>query len=140
MSSMTTLGPEALLRGFEPDFELTLAPRIPEAEFLSRVERMRRAATVAGHDALLVHADGAARYTTTNNYVQYACNWGREGLLVIPTDTDRVSSSYPFSTTRRSCRRPGRRSAWSRSGRSVHSVESTLGGPATPHSGLWTRA
>jgi len=86
---MTTLGPEALLRGFEPDFELTLAPRIPEAEFLSRVERMRRAATVAGHDALLVHADGAARYTTTNNYVQYACNWGREGLLVIPTDTDR---------------------------------------------------
>jgi Xaa-Pro aminopeptidase len=44
---------------------------------------------VAGHDALLVHADGAPRYTTTNNYLRYACNWEREGVLIIPTDGDR---------------------------------------------------
>ena len=86
---MSSHGPEALLHGFEPDFAFTPAPRIADSEFAARIERVRREATVAGHDALLVHANGAPRYTTTNNYIRYACNWEREGLLIIPTDADR---------------------------------------------------
>ena len=87
---MTTTSPrpEALLDGFSPDFEITPAPRITDAEYASRIERMRREATVAGHDALLLHADGGARYTQTNTHLRYACNWEREGVLIIPTDTD----------------------------------------------------
>jgi Xaa-Pro aminopeptidase len=86
---MSSLRVEPLLRGFEPDFSFAPAPRIAESEFASRVERLRRAATVAGHDALLVHADGAPHYATTNRYLRYACDWAREGILVIPTDADR---------------------------------------------------
>jgi Xaa-Pro aminopeptidase len=80
---------ESLLQGFEPDFSFTPASRITESEFASRIERLRRAATVAGHDALLVHADGAPHYATTNRNLRWACDWGREGILVIPTDADR---------------------------------------------------
>ncbi|MHB8691688.1 MAG: M24 family metallopeptidase [Solirubrobacteraceae bacterium] len=86
---MSPLGFEALLHGFEPDFTFTPAPRLTDSEFASRIERLRREATVAGHDALLVHANGAPRYTTTNNYIRYACDWEREGILIIPTDADR---------------------------------------------------
>jgi Xaa-Pro aminopeptidase len=92
------LGVEALLQGFEPDFDFTPVPRISAAEYASRIERMRREATVAGHDALLVHADGAARYAVSNNYLRYACNWEREGILIIPTDTDRGLQLLSFFT------------------------------------------
>ena len=85
---MSPQGIESLLHGFEPDFEFVPAPRIAESEFATRIERMRREATVAGHDALLVHANPAPRYTTTNNFIRYACDWEREGILIIPTDTD----------------------------------------------------
>lgn len=86
---MSTPRVEALLDGFEPDFAFTPAPRIPASEFAERIERLRREATIAGHDALLVHADGAPHYALTNRNLRYACDWGREGILVIPTDADR---------------------------------------------------
>lgn len=95
---MSQQSPEALLQGFEPDFAFTPAPRLAEAEFASRIERLRREATVAGHDAIVVHADGAQRYTTTNNHLRYACDWCREGILIVPTDTDRELHLLSFFT------------------------------------------
>jgi Xaa-Pro aminopeptidase len=96
--AVTSRSIENLLAGFEPDFELSAAPPIPEAEFAERIEVMRREATVAGYDALLVHADGGPRFTTTNGFLRYACDWPREGILVIPTDTDRGLHLVSFFT------------------------------------------
>jgi Xaa-Pro aminopeptidase len=89
---------ERLLDGFEPDFDFQPAPPLPEAEFAERIEKMRRAATVAGYDALLIHANGAPRFSTTNGFLRYACDWDREGLLIIPTDTDRGLHLLSFFT------------------------------------------
>lgn len=77
---------ENLLTGFEPDFDFEPAPPIPEEEFADRLRRIRREAMVAGDDLVLIHAGGAGRYTTTNGFLRYACDWPREGVLVIPTD------------------------------------------------------
>ena len=46
---------EKLLDGFEPSFEFSAPPPLPEAEFAERVRRIRREAVLAGHDALIVH-------------------------------------------------------------------------------------
>jgi Xaa-Pro aminopeptidase len=78
---------EKLLEGFEPDFEFEPAKAIPAEEFNDRIERMRRSATVQGHDVLLIHADGAGFFSTTNTFLRYACDWAREGVLIIPTDS-----------------------------------------------------
>ena len=87
---------EARLADFVPDFVFDPPPRISEAEFADRIERMRREATVAGHDALILHADGAPRYATSNTFIRYACAWEREGVLIIPTDTDRGLHLFSF--------------------------------------------
>lgn len=89
---------EKLLEGFEPDFDFQPAPPIPPSEFNDRIERMRRAATVAGHDALLIHADGAPHYSTSNDFLRYACDWKREGMLIIPTDTEHGLQLLSFFT------------------------------------------
>ena len=86
---MTITRFEKLLEGFEPDFDFTPAPGITEDEFAGRVERLRREATVDGYDALLIHADGGPGFSTTNGFLRYICDWKRDGLLIIPTDTDR---------------------------------------------------
>lgn len=89
---------EKLLDGFEPDFDFEPAPRIPEEEFALRVEHLRRAALVAGHDALLVHADGGVRFSTSNGFLRYVCDWAREGILIIPTDPDLEMQLFSFFT------------------------------------------
>jgi len=89
---------ERLLDGFEPDFAFVPAPRIPEDEFAHRIERIRRAATIGGHDATLVHADDAPRFATTNGFLRYTCDWEREGILVVPTDEDRGLQLISFFT------------------------------------------
>ncbi len=80
---------ESLLYGFEPDFDFEPANPLPEAEFVERLRRIRREATVLGHDVLLVHADSIGWYHSSNSYLRYICDWAREGILVIPTDDDR---------------------------------------------------
>jgi Xaa-Pro aminopeptidase len=80
--------PEGLLDGFEPDFEFEPADCIPVDEFADRIMRLRREATIAGHDVLLVHTSGVGYFSTSNNYLRYACDWAREGLLIIPTDAE----------------------------------------------------
>ena len=95
---MSTARFEKLLENFEPDFEFVPAERIPEGEFALRIERIRREATISGHDATLVHADGGPRFCTTNGFLRYTCDWEREGILVIPTDEDRGIQLISFFT------------------------------------------
>ena len=89
---------ERILEGFEPNFEFQPAPPIPPSEFNSRIERLRRAATVAGHDVLLINANGAPRFSTSNDFLRYACDWQREGVLIIPTDPERGLHLLSFFT------------------------------------------
>ncbi|MFC0410304.1 M24 family metallopeptidase [Roseomonas elaeocarpi] len=87
---------EALLDGFEPTFEFQPVNPLPEAEFADRLRRIRREATVAGHDVMLVHADSIGWYRVSNSYLRYMCDWTREGLLVVPTDDDRPLTMFSF--------------------------------------------
>lgn len=87
-SSNAPLRMERLLDGFEPDFEFQPVPPLPESEFADRLRRIRQEASAAGHDVILVHADSIGSYKTSNSYLRYICDWAREGMLVIPTDTD----------------------------------------------------
>lgn len=89
---------EALLADFEPDFDFAPAPPLPAAEFAERLRRIRREAVVAGHDVLLIHTDMIGWFHTSNAYLRYVCDWMREGLLVIPTDSDREMTLYSFFT------------------------------------------
>jgi Xaa-Pro aminopeptidase len=87
---------EALLDGFEPSFKFKPVDPLPESEFADRLRRIRRDATVAGHDVVLVHADGVGWYHVSNSYLRYICDWMREGVLVIPTDSDRPLTLFSF--------------------------------------------
>ena len=89
---------EALLADFEPDFEFVAPPPLPEAEFAERLRRIRREAVVAGHDALIVHTDMIGWFHTSNAYLRYICDWMREGVLIIPTDSDRELVLLSFFT------------------------------------------
>lgn len=87
---------ETLLHGFEPSFEFEPVPPLPEEEFADRLRRIRREATIAGHDVILAHADGIGSYRVSNSYLRYLCDWMREGVLVIPTDEDRPLTMFSF--------------------------------------------
>ena len=75
-----------MLADFEPSFDFVGAPQLPESEYADRIRRIRRDATVAGHDAVLVHSSLVGWYHTSNPYLRYICDWAREGVLIIPTD------------------------------------------------------
>lgn len=87
---------EKLLEGFEPSFEFVPVDPLPQSEFVERLLRIRRAATVGEYDALVVHADDVGWYHTSNSYLRYICDWSREGLLIIPTDTDQAIQLVSF--------------------------------------------
>jgi Xaa-Pro aminopeptidase len=89
---------EALLGDFEPDFEFIPAPPLPEAEFEERLRRIRRDAVLAGHDALVIHTDMVGWFHTSNAYLRYVCDWMREGVLIIPTDSDKPLTLVSFFT------------------------------------------
>lgn len=92
----TRTSPEASLRDFRPDFEFEPVPPLPEEEFADRLRRIRREAIVAGHDAIVVHADSIGSYKVSNSYLRYICDWAREGVLIIPTDENRPLALYSF--------------------------------------------
>ncbi len=89
---------ESLLSDFEPDFAFVPPPPLPEAEFQERLRRIRREAVVAGHDALVVHTGMVGWFHTSNAYLRYICDWMREGLLIIPTDSDKPLTLLSFYT------------------------------------------
>ena len=89
---------EALLADFEPDFEFVAPPPLPQAEFEERLRRIRRDAVVAGHDVLIVHTDMIGWFHTSNAYLRYICDWMREGVLIIPTDSDKELMLLSFFT------------------------------------------
>ncbi|MER2535135.1 MAG: Xaa-Pro peptidase family protein [Rhizobiaceae bacterium] len=87
---------ERLLDGFRPSFEFEPVNPLPEDEFAERLRHIRRQATVAGHDLILVHSDSIGSYKTSNSYLRYICDWMREGVLVIPTDDDKPLVMFSF--------------------------------------------
>lgn len=95
---MATSQFEKLLQGFEPSFEFVPPKAIPESEFYSRVEQIRREAMIAELDVTIVNANGASGFNTTNKYLRYLCDWMREGILIIPTDSSKGLQLYSFYT------------------------------------------
>lgn len=89
---------EQLLAGFEPSFEFIPPKAIPEQEFYTRIEHIRREATIAERDVTLVNANGASGFNVTNKYLRYLCDWNREGILIIPTDSSKGLHLYSFYT------------------------------------------
>ena len=88
----------ALLAGFEPDFDFVAPPPLPEAEFAERLRRIRREAVLAGHDAIVIYTDMVGWFHTSNAYLRYVCDWMREGVLIIPTDSDKGLTLLSFFT------------------------------------------
>lgn len=89
---------ESLLADFEPDFEFSPPLALPDDEFAERVRRIRRDAVLAEHDALVVHTDMVGWFHTSNAYLRYVCDWMREGVLIIPTDSDKEMVLLSFFT------------------------------------------
>lgn len=89
---------ENLLADFEPNFDFVAPPPLPEAEYEDRLRRIRREAVIAGHDALVIHTDMVGWFHTSNAYLRYVCDWMREGVLIIPTDSDKPLTLVSFFT------------------------------------------
>lgn len=89
---------ENLLADFQPDFDFVAPPPLPEAEYEDRLRRIRREAVIAGHDALVIHTDMVGWFHTSNAYLRYVCDWMREGVLIIPTDSDKPLTLISFFT------------------------------------------
>ena len=88
----------ALLGDFQPDFEFSAPLPLPEEEFHERLRKIRRQAVEAGHDAILVHAGSVGWFHASNPYLRYICDWMREGVLIIPTDSDKPLTLLSFFT------------------------------------------
>ncbi|PKA42959.1 Xaa-Pro peptidase family protein [Rhizobium sullae] len=88
----------SLLANFQPDFEFSAPLSLPVEEFEDRLRRIRRQAVEAGHDALIVHTGGVGWFHTSNAYLRYICDWMREGVLIIPTDSDKAMVLLSFFT------------------------------------------
>ncbi len=89
---------ESLLADFEPDFYFEPPPLLPDEEFAERLRRVRRAAVEAGHDATVIHTDMVGWFHTSNAYLRYMCDWMREGVLIVPTDSDKELVLLSFFT------------------------------------------
>ncbi|ADU68523.1 M24 family metallopeptidase [Pantoea sp. At-9b] len=88
----------SLLADFQPDFTFSAPLPLPEEEFAERLRKIRRQAVEAGHDALIVHAGSVGWFHASNAYLRYICDWMREGVLIIPTDTDKPLTLLSFFT------------------------------------------
>lgn len=95
---MSFMNCEKLLEGFQPSFEFVPPKAITEEEYRARVDHVRREAVVAEHDVTLVCANGSHSYNVTNKYLRYLCDWNREGILIIPSDSSKEMRLYSFYT------------------------------------------
>jgi len=89
---------EKLLEGFEPSFEFVPPKAVPESELADKVERLRRAATVAECDVVLLNANGAPNYNATNKYLRFFFDWPREGMVILPVDKRKESAMFTIYT------------------------------------------
>jgi len=89
---------ESLLGDFEPDFDFSPAPLLPVAEFEERLRRIRREAVLAEHDAIVINTNMVGWFHTSNPYLRYVCDWMREGVLIVPTDSDKPLTLLSFYT------------------------------------------
>ncbi|UJW87001.1 M24 family metallopeptidase [Devosia sp. SL43] len=89
---------EELLSDFQPDFDFKAPLPLPLEEYEERLRRIRREAVLAGHDALVIHTDMVGWFHTSNAYLRYVCDWMREGVLIIPTDSDKPITLLSFFT------------------------------------------
>jgi Xaa-Pro aminopeptidase len=89
---------EDLLSDFQPDFDFKAPLPLPLEEYEERLRRIRREAVLAGHDALVIHTDMVGWFHTSNAYLRYVCDWMREGVLIIPTDSDKPITLLSFFT------------------------------------------
>ena len=69
---------------------------MPAEELWERTRSLRREAAAADYDALLLHTDQVGWYHVSNSFLRYLCDWGREGILVIPTGADLASTLLSF--------------------------------------------
>lgn len=53
---------------------------------------------LAGHDAIVIHTDMVGWFHTSNAYLRYVCDWMREGVLIVPTDSDKGPTLLSFFT------------------------------------------
>jgi Xaa-Pro aminopeptidase len=88
----------SLLADFQPDFDFDAPLPLPVEEFEDRLRRIRRQAVEAGHDALIVHTGSVGWFHASNHYLRYICDWMREGVLIIPTDSDKPLTLLSFFT------------------------------------------
>lgn len=88
----------SLLADFQPDFEFSAPLPLPVEEFEERLRRIRRQAVEAGHDAIIVHTGSVGWFHTSNAYLRYICDWMREGVLIVPTDSDKPLTLLSFFT------------------------------------------
>lgn len=97
-SSMSSINYERLLDGFEPSFEFNAPKAIPVEEYGERIAHMRKQAALQGHDVILIHANGAGFFFTSNTYLRYACDWAREGILIVPVNKNEAIHLVTFFT------------------------------------------
>jgi len=96
MANVSRIG--QLLADFQPDFDFTAPLPLPVEEFEERLRKIRRQAVEAGHDAIVVHAGSVGWFHASNAYLRYICDWMREGVLIIPTDSDQPLVLLSFFT------------------------------------------
>ena len=89
---------ESLLADFEPDFDFDPPLPLPRRGVRGTAAPHPPRGRVAGHDALVVHTDMVGWFHTSNAYLRYICDWMREGVLIIPTDSDKAMVLLSFFT------------------------------------------
>jgi Xaa-Pro aminopeptidase len=84
------------LEDFEPNFRFTPVDPLPNEEFEGRLTLLRRHLAARDCDAVIINAEQAGWYHTTNSFLRYLCDWMREGMLVIPVDDDKPATLLTF--------------------------------------------
>lgn len=88
----------AMMGDFVPSFDFVPPPPLPQEEYEERLRKLRRAAVVAGHDAIVIHTDMVGWFHTSNAYLRYMIDWMREGVLIVPSDSDKPLTLLTFFT------------------------------------------
>jgi len=53
---------------------------------------------LAEHDVIVINTNMVGWFHTSNPYLRYVCDWMREGVLIVPTDSDKPLTLLSFYT------------------------------------------